>query len=180
MAASSVIDNPLSGEHIVIHAGATDELLVWELFLAPGGAVPSRHQHPRQEERFCVIAGQMRFRVGRRSMTVGAGEAVVVPPSTVHHFANAGARTAHVVVETRPALDMEAMLRTAAALARDQQAAGRAFPRPVDLALFLRDFEQEVTAPYLPPRLVQLALRPVVWLARTRHLDVGYRAVRIP
>ena len=72
-----------------------------------------------------MLDGRMRFRVAGRPVTVGPGEMLTVPPSTVHHFANAGPGTARVAVETRPALAMETMLRTAAALAQEQHAAGR-------------------------------------------------------
>ena len=128
--AGPVIETPLSGERIVIRETGAEtggRLLTWELSLAPGGRVPSAHAHPSQEELFRVLVGRMRFRVAGRPMAVGPGEAVTVPPDTVHHFANAGPGTARLAVETRPALAMEAMLRTAAALAQEQHAAGRRF-----------------------------------------------------
>lgn len=176
-----VIENPLSGEQIVICQSAADtggSALIWELTLAPGGRVPSSHAHPRQEELFTMLDGRMKFRVGWRSMTVGAGAVVRIRPGTVHHFANAGPGPARVLVQTRPALAMEDLLATAAALARDQHAAARAIPRPVDLALFMRDFEPEVRAPYLPAALVRTVIRPLAWLARSRGLDSRYRRLR--
>lgn len=96
-------------------------------------------------------------------------------PGTVHHFANASRRPARVLVETRPALDMEAMLEVAATIATDQHAAGRPLPPPVDLALFMSEFEREVRAPYLPAVLVRPVMRVVAWLARSRGLDARYR-----
>lgn len=176
-----VIVNPLSGERIVIRVTAAQtggRLLAWDLYLAPGGRVPSSHSHPAQEEVFTVLEGRMRFRIGLRSVTVAPGETVTVPPGTVHHFANAGRVTAHVAVQTRPALDMEELLATAAELARQQQAAGRALPHPVDLALFMADFDGEVRAPFLPAPLVSLALRPLTWLARRYGRDSRYRQAR--
>lgn len=176
-----VIDNPLSGEQIVIRKTAAQtggSVLTWELTLAPGGRVPSSHAHPQQEETFTMLAGRMKFRVGWRSVTVGAGQTVRIRPGTVHHFANAGPGPAHVLVETRPALAMAELLETAAALARDQHAAARAVPRPLDLALFMRDFEREVQAPYLPAALVRVVTRPLAWLARSRGLDARYRRLR--
>ena len=89
----SVIENPLSGERITILAPgprADGSVLEWELVLAPGGRVPSSHAHPRQEESFTVLAGQMRFRIAGRRVLAGPGDTVRVPPGTVHHFANAG------------------------------------------------------------------------------------------
>ncbi len=91
-AAVRVIDNPVSGERIIIR-GRPDrpgDPLTWDLVLAPGGRVPSSHAHPEQEERFTVLEGRMRFRVGWRRLIAIPGDVVTVPPGTVHHFANAG------------------------------------------------------------------------------------------
>lgn len=177
----AAIDNPLSGERIVIRrrAAATGgRVLEWELTLAPGGHVPSRHAHPAQEECFTVREGLMRFRVGRRRVTALPDQTVRVPPGVVHHFANPGRLPARVSVETRPALDMETMLEVAAGLAQDQYCAGRRLPRPLELALFMGDFRREVAAPYLPAALVDLVTRPLAWLARLTGADAHYRAVR--
>jgi len=179
--AGHVIDNPLTGEHIIIRKTAAEtggRLLAWELVLDPGGQVPSSHSHPEQEECFTVIEGQMRFRVGWRRLTIGPGESIRVPAGTTHHFANAGASAAHLSVETRPALDAEAMLEVAAALGREQFEARRPLPRPIELALFMNDFEREVRAPYVPAGVVRLFTRPVAWLARLRGADIHYCRLR--
>ncbi|MGD0064295.1 MAG: cupin domain-containing protein [Streptosporangiaceae bacterium] len=177
-----VIENPLSGERITIlagtDAGQSGSVLEWELVLAPGGRVPSSHAHPRQEECFTVLAGRMRFRVGGRKVVAGPGQTVRVPPGTVHHFANVGRSPARVAVQTRPALSMQQLLQTAAAMAQDQHAAARRLPRPLDLALFMRDFEREVRAPYLPAALVGAVIGPLAWLARRRGSDARYRRLR--
>jgi len=59
-----------------------------------------------------------------------------------------------------------------------QHAAARRLPRLLDLALFMRDFEREVRAPYLPAVLVRAVIRPAAWLARRRGLDARYRRLR--
>jgi quercetin dioxygenase-like cupin family protein len=182
-AAPRVIVNPLSGEQITIRetaAGPGGSVLEWELLLAPGGRVPSSHAHPEQEEVFTVLEGQMRFRVGGRRITAGPGDTVLVPPGTVHHFANAGPRPARVAVQTWPALSMLELLETAAAMARAQHAAARRLPSPVDLVLFMRDFEREVRAPYAPAALVHAVTRPAAWLARRSGRDARYRGLRGP
>jgi mannose-6-phosphate isomerase-like protein (cupin superfamily) len=176
-----VIINPLSGEHITIRATAADtggSVLEWELLLAPGGRVPSTHAHPEQEECFTVLEGQMTFRVAGRRVIAGPGETVRVPPGTVHHFANPGSVPARMAVTTSPALNMQDLLETAAAMAQDQHAAARRLPRLADLALFMRDFEREVRAPYLPAALVRLVVRPAAWLARRSGIDARYRSLR--
>jgi quercetin dioxygenase-like cupin family protein len=180
MSAGPVIENPLSGERITIRRTAAQTggtLLAWELELAPGGRVPASHAHPRQQEVFTVLEGRMRFRVGWRRRVAGPGDTVTVPPGTVHHFANAGPDPARVAVQTRPALAMQDLLETAAALARDQHAAGRTRPRLAELALFMRDFEREVAGPVLPG-LLRLATRPLAGLASARGPGHRYRRLR--
>lgn len=161
-------DNPLSGERITIrHRAAGPDSLSWELTLAPGGQVPSRHAHPGQSERFTVVSGHLRLRVGgRRARVLGPGQSALVPPGTVHHFANPGPSAVVVAVDTTPARAMADLLEVAAAMARQQHAEGRRRPRPADLALFMDEFAAEVRAPYLPAVLVRAAVRPAAWLAR--------------
>ncbi len=176
-----VIVNPLSGEQIVIRRTAEEtggSVLDWELVLAPGGRVPSSHAHPEQTETFTMLEGRMRFRVGWRRLTATPGQCVRVPAGTVHHFANAGPGPARVAVQSRPALAMADLLETAAALAREQRAASRALPRPVELALFMADFEREVRAPYLPVGLVRILMRRIAVIARRRGLDRRYERLR--
>jgi quercetin dioxygenase-like cupin family protein len=174
-----VISNPLSGERITIAAPApADGELAWELELAPGGRVPSSHAHPEQTECFTVLSGQLRFRVGLRRLTARAGDTVRVPPGTVHHFANPFGIPARVAVCTSPALSMQELLVTAAAMAEAQHAAGRRLPSPIDLALFMRDFEREVRAPCLPAPLVRAVAGAAARLARRRGLDARYRRLR--
>lgn len=183
MSEPHVIVNPLSGEQIRILRTAAETagtVLDWELLLAPGGRVPSSHAHPEQTETFTVVKGRMKFRVGWRRLIVTSGQTVRVPPGTVHHFANAGSSPALVSVESRPALAMEELLETAAAMAQEQHAARRALPRPVDLALFMADFEREVRAPFLPRGLVRTAARCLARLARQRGLDQRYQRLRRP
>ncbi|MDQ6900011.1 MAG: cupin domain-containing protein [Candidatus Dormibacteraeota bacterium] len=172
MRTGKVIQNLHSGERIVLlRTGAETggRLILFELHLAFGGRVPAGHLHPEQEERFTVLEGRVRFRLERHSIIAAVGETVVVLPGVAHSFANAGAAPARVLVEARPALHMEELLETAAQLG--------AMPGPVELALFLREFEREVRAPILP-RLVAAAARPVAWIGRRGGLDAHYRGFR--
>jgi mannose-6-phosphate isomerase-like protein (cupin superfamily) len=179
--AGSVIENLASGERIRIRVSAAEtggELLAWELRLAPGGRVPNGHVHPVQEERFTVVEGCLRFRVGRRSRLVGPGQTVTVPPGAPHHFANPGPVEAFVLVETRPAMQMHELLKVAAELARDGRGRPRRLPRPVDLLLFMDEFRSEVQASYLPARLVRPVVRAVARLAAMTGADRRYRELR--
>jgi quercetin dioxygenase-like cupin family protein len=176
-----VIENPASGERIRIRVSAAEsggELLAWELRLAPGGRVPNGHVHPVQEERFTVVEGCLRLRVGRRSRLVGPGETVTVPPGAPHHFANPGSVDTFVLVETRPAMQMHELLKVAAELSRDGRGRPRRLPRPVDLLLFMDEFRAEVQAAYLPGRLVRPVVRAIARLAALTGTDRRYRAMR--
>lgn len=180
-AGDNVIVNPLSGERITIRTTAAEtggDLLEWELVLAPGGRVPSSHAHPEQQERFTVLAGRLDFRLAGRRVSAGPGESVTVEPGTVHSFANTGPADARVLVRTRPALGMQALLETAAAMARAQHAAARRLPRLLDLALFMSEFEREVRAPYLPAAPVRAVTRALARLARRLGSDTRYRGLR--
>lgn len=174
-AAGRVIDNPISGEHIVIRESGAEtggQLLSFDLFLPPGAHVPARHVHPLQEERFTVVAGRMRFRLGRfgrRSILAYPGDTVVVPAGRAHWFGNAGAGVAHARVEARPALRMEEMFATAAAMPLARYVPGARMPRPSDLALFLSDFQRELAVPDVPASLVRAFMAPLAWLGRRRR-----------
>jgi mannose-6-phosphate isomerase-like protein (cupin superfamily) len=175
---SPVIDNPVTGERIVIRQSAGDTggaLLAFDLHLTAGGHVPASHVHPCQEERFTVVAGRLRFRRGLRTVVVGPGQTVAVAPGTIHRFANAGDEPAHAIVEVRAALRMEDLFRTTAALAREGRTLPGGMPRPLDLALFLQEFERELAIPVVPCGLVRSVIGPLAGVARRRGLGRRYR-----
>lgn len=173
-----VLNNPISGERITFRktAAETDgELLAIELELSPDGHVPGAHVHPRQEERFEILSGAVRFRKGLRRVTARAGDTVVVPPGVVHRFENVGNAPAHVRVEIRPALRMEELFEATVSMALEGRTTRTGMPRPFDLALFMSEFEAEVRAPFLPAALVRAAIAPLAWMGRRRDLDRRYR-----
>src|SRR4051812_8770070 len=103
------IVNPVSGERIVIQTSGAEtggRLLVFDLFLPPAGHVPARHAHPIQTERFTVLAGRMRFVLGRQTIVAVPTDTVLVPAGIAHWFGNDGPEPAHARVEVRPALRM--------------------------------------------------------------------------
>jgi quercetin dioxygenase-like cupin family protein len=172
-----ILENARSGERITFRqtAGDTDgELLAIDLELAAHGRVPALHVHPGQEERFEVRSGRMRFRKGLRNVVAEAGDVVIVPPGTAHKFANIGDQTVVVHVEVRPALRMEDLLETAAALAADGHTTRRGMPKPLDLALFAHEFRHEISGAFRPLWLQRMMLAPLVGLARRRGLDERY------
>ena len=176
--AGQILENPVSGERIVFHKTASDtegQLLAFELLLTPDGHVPGAHVHPEQEERFEVVKGTMKFRRGLETVFARPGDRVVVPSGVTHRFENAGEEPAHVLVEVRPALRMEQLLETATALAREGSTNRKGMPNPLDLALFVREFEREVRAPFVPAGLVRAIMAPLARLATNQGLYERYR-----
>jgi quercetin dioxygenase-like cupin family protein len=173
VAPGQTLTNPITGERFTFTdtAATTDgELLAFDLALRPGGAVPIAHVHPIQTERFEVIEGQMRFRIGHRTRLAGPGDVVDVAPGVIHAFANAGEEEARLHVEVRPALAMEQMLAEVVALAEAGRMTRRGLPRSLrDLAVLARKYDQEAHAPYLSVGVQRMLLAPLVSSARRRH-----------
>lgn len=177
--AGQIIDNPVSGERIVFNRTAADtggEYLEIELRLAPDGKVPGMHVHPEQEERFEVLSGRMRFRMGMRTIEAGPGDVVTVPRGKAHRFANAGDETAVVRVTVTPALEMERLFETTAELAKDGRVLASGMPKPLDLALFVREFRREVRGPFSPGAVQRAMLAPLALIGSARGHDARYAA----
>lgn len=166
-----IISNPVSGETIEFKRTSAEtggRLLEIELTLTPDGKVPGMHVHPEQEERFEVLEGRMRFRMGTRTIVAEPGEVVTVPAGKAHKFANAGDGEAVARVQVRPALDMEELFEETVRLAEEGRVMRTGMPKPLDLAVFVRRFGREVRAPYSPGRLQRAMMAPLAKLAARR------------
>ncbi len=167
------LENPVTGERFTFtHTAASTggELLAFDFTLRPGGAVPIPHVHPIQTERFEVVDGLMRFRVGLRTRIARPGDVVEVPPGVAHSFANAGPDEARLRVEVRPALAMEDMFAEVVEMAQAGRMTRRGLPRsPLELAVLARKYDQEAHAPLLGFRLQRVLLAPLVFVARRRR-----------
>jgi len=170
-AAERVIQNPISGERIVIRTSAREtdgRLLAFDLSLPPGGHVPARHAHPIQEERFTVIQGRMRFSFAGSTILVNPGESVVVPKGEAHWFGNPGPETSLARVEVRPALRTQEFFEANEVIAHAGHFFGTRLPRLSDLAAVLLEYQPEVSVPNVPAVLVRRILAPLAWLGRRR------------
>jgi quercetin dioxygenase-like cupin family protein len=169
-----VIDNPVSGERIVIResgAQTNGQRLSFDLFLPPGGHVPAAHAHLVQEERFTVVGGRIRFRLGvfgRHTIVAGPGETVVVPPRVTHWFGNAGSETAVARVTVRPALRTEELFEAIQVMARAGHLPGTRLPRLADLGPFLLEFQRELAPPNVPSFVIRAVLVVTARLAAAR------------
>ena len=60
-----------------------------EARLAPGAST-TPHHHVRTEEIYYVLAGRGLMRVGEEAREVGPGDAIAIPPGTLHQMTNTG------------------------------------------------------------------------------------------
>ena len=84
--------NPATGEWITYTALAEDsdgQLVRFTWRSVPGGVI-TEHIHPRQEERFTILAGEAHFTLNGAELVAGAGETVVVPAGVPHSEGNPG------------------------------------------------------------------------------------------
>ena len=177
------IENPVSGERITFLQTARDtggEKLEIELELSHDGHVPGAHVHPEQEERFHVLEGTMKFRMGMRRIVAGPGDTVVVPAGRVHRFSNGGDGVARARVEVVPALGMEQLFETTVELALEGNTNRKGMPKPLHLALFTRRFEREVRAPFPPAWMVRALMAPLAWIAGRRGHAERYTPALAP
>ena len=143
------------------------ENLIVETWLAPGGVLPP-HTHPRQEERWSVLSGEVRIQLGRgkRTLRPADGE-VVVPPGTRHGLSNTSDAEAHTRCRVLPALGLQAFLEESAAAAREGLFMRGGIPRSprgvLWAARFLKRNRDEVVMAF-PPVAVQRLM--VALLAR--------------
>jgi mannose-6-phosphate isomerase-like protein (cupin superfamily) len=144
------IENPVTGERVVFTRTSADtggELLELDLFWPRRGYRVPEHVHPEMEERFEVVSGRARFRIGGVERTAGPGDVVTVPRGTPHISWNPSSIEAHVRVQFRPALRWEDFVEALFALARDGRTDARGVPEPEHAARLMREFAREIAAP---------------------------------
>jgi hypothetical protein len=78
--------------------------------LRPGS--PPLHLHLNQEEWFYVFDGRVKFIVGEKTLTLGAGESVLAPRRVAHTFSST-VSLSHVIIAFAPAGKMEEYFRDA-------------------------------------------------------------------
>lgn len=171
------IENPVTGERItwIETAQSTGgELLAADLYIRPAAAVAAAHRHVRQEERFKVHSGTVRFEVAGEVRMVSQGDEVTVPIGVAHRWWNAGQEEVRVRVEFRPALDTETFFETFFGLGRDGKTNAKGIPGLLQIAVAVRDLGDSCPQLIKPPPPLQRGVFAV--LAPVGRL-VGRRAV---
>ena len=174
--AGDVLEHPVTGERIVVRKTARDtngELFQVDFFMQPGGFEAGEHIHPLQEERFEIFAGTLHGRVAGKEVSSRPGETLVIPRGTPHVFWNDGTDELHVLMEFRPALQIERFFEMFFGLAQDGKVSRKTgLPSLLPLVVMMQKYRQEII-PTSPPPVVQPLLYAV--LAPIGRL-LGYRS----
>jgi quercetin dioxygenase-like cupin family protein len=132
-----------------------------DAWMEPGGVLPAHH-HPRQEERWSVIEGAVRFQLGRTKRLIAPAEGeLVVRAGTKHAIANMSDREAHLCCHVIPARDLRAFLEESAEAAREGLVMKGGIPKGLRgarwAAAFLKRHREDVVMSF-PPAFMQSAL----------------------
>lgn len=166
----SAVVNGATGERIVLQALGRETagaLVRGDGFLPPGVGVPGRHIHPNQEERFEVVDGVVRFRVGREVRIARAGEVIVVPAGTAHTLRNIGPSEVQFAFEFRPALNIETFFENAFGML-SVRGPGTSVPMILEFSELVAHYRREF-------ELAPAPLQWVITLAAPVGRLVGYR-----
>jgi quercetin dioxygenase-like cupin family protein len=137
------------------------ESLIVYTWLEPGGGLPA-HYHPRQEERWSVLEGSVRFQLGREKRVIGPEDGeMVVAPGVAHGLWSVTDTEARLRTRVTPPLRLQAFLEEAAAAGREGLFNSRGLPRGLRgarwAARFLKRYRDE-TVMLSPPQILQRAL----------------------
>jgi quercetin dioxygenase-like cupin family protein len=125
------------------------------------------HVHPHQEERFEVISGAVRFRIGDREETLTAGQTIVGPANTPHGWSSADGEEIRMRAELRPALQTDA---AAASFVHAGATQGRM--SLLQRAVIMSEFDGIAYPTKPPPLLVQGLVNVLAPIGRL----LGYKA----
>lgn len=156
---SELVSDPVHRARYEFHPDG--ENMTVECWIEPGGGLPA-HLHPRQEERWSVVEGEIRFQLGddKRVITAADGE-MLVRPKTKHALSSSSARDAHLRCYVTPALGLEDFLTDSAAAARQGLFMKGGVPKSLEGARWAADFLERHRADVVmcfPPQFVQRAM----------------------
>jgi mannose-6-phosphate isomerase-like protein (cupin superfamily) len=141
------------------------DVLRIEIRTEPGGGVLADHVHPKLEERYEVLEGEVTFRVDGKPVVAGPGAKVVVAAGVRHSFQNTGTETAQLEVEADPALRLRESIEGGASLARTEKFTATGQPRSLRALIegaALAHRYRETVILTSPPPAVQRLLFPLL------------------
>jgi quercetin dioxygenase-like cupin family protein len=149
----------------------TPEALEVEGRWGPGGSPPPKHFHPRQDERFEVIDGELHARVDGEERLLRPGDVLEIPRGAVHQMWNPGDAEARATWHTTPAMRTASWFRAIDALHRSGRVGSNGMPGPLAFGVMLSEY-RDVFRLAGPDLLLLPAFAVLGAIGRAR----GYRA----
>jgi quercetin dioxygenase-like cupin family protein len=110
----------------------------FEITMPAGAMGPPKHFHPRQEESWRVVEGELSVLVDGTWHTLGAGESMSIKPNVLHTLRNRSDAAVRFRDVHEPALDFEEYIEALAALTAAGKLAGRTPAALIHVAMVLR------------------------------------------
>jgi mannose-6-phosphate isomerase-like protein (cupin superfamily) len=158
--------NPNTGEWarlLVAARPGSDDPVVAELIVMPGGGVPFAHVHPTQDEHFEVVGGRLAVVLAGERVVAGPGERAHVPAGVVHSWTAEGDVPLHARVTLSPGERLVASIAAAwglCALGRSRPSGAPSFRDGVLMAAAYRDEMALPSPPAWAQRLLVAAVGP--------------------
>lgn len=145
-----------------------------EFRLPPGSVSPPAHIHPCQFDEFEVLEGTLDVTEDAAWRTLQAGEAISIPPGTLHTFRNSSPTAVRARCVHRPAMRFEQYLEHIHALMEARGIGSGKDPRVlIYLSLLALEYDDTVLSPRLRERL---ALKALAGLGRLLHMNTRVAA----
>jgi quercetin dioxygenase-like cupin family protein len=150
---------------------STPEALEVEASYGQAKGPPPKHYHPNQEERFEVLSGSVRARVGESDRILNAGDELVIPRGVPHQMWNPSAEPARVAWQTRPRGRTEQWFTAIDSLHRQGCVGRNGMPGPLAFGALLSEYRDVFRLAVRPEAVVGGAVALLGMLGRAR----GYR-----
>jgi quercetin dioxygenase-like cupin family protein len=158
--AGDVIVGRATGQRAIMLLGTEDSqdgAIAFHLFVRPGGGDLGEHIHSSLTERFRVLAGRVAVRLDGEVRILEEGDDLTIPPGVSHHWWNAGAGEAEMLVQVDEGRRYELMLCTLFGLGNDRLTTRKGNPRLLQRAVIAREY-RDVAEFVRPSRPLQRAV----------------------
>lgn len=170
-----IINNKKTGQQITFIQTSDDtggELLEMESLFQPNSTEPAPHYHPRQEEYFTVLEGELCVRLNDGIKILKRGDKLRIKKNQVHSMWNHSTNIAKVNWKVMPASDTEYFLENGIGVANKRKTNENGMPGILQVALMANRFSHvyRVAKPsYAIQKIFFALLTPLSYLA-------GYRS----
>jgi quercetin dioxygenase-like cupin family protein len=176
------IKNPQTGQTIRFLQTSKDTaggMLEMESIYETNSAEPPAHYHPRQEEDFLVLEGELMVRVDGKEKVLKRGDHLHIARNVVHCMWNKSGHRTVVNWKVVPAMDTEYLLETASGLAIEGKVDATGKPSLLQIALMMNRFSSVfrlARPPFAFQKIIFGLLVPFAFVAGYRstyrhHLD---------